>query len=140
VNLERFPVAPLPEGPPVFLVVARLLEDKGVAEFVEAATQLKGLYPEARFQVLGPHDPNLPHAVPAKVVAAWRRNPAVQLLGHQADVRPFLARAHVYVLPSYREGTPRSVLEAMSTGRPVVTTDAPGCRETVVEGENGFLV
>lgn len=140
VSVERFAEAPLPEGPPVFLVIARLLEDKGVAEFAEAAARLKARYPEARFQILGPHDPNLPHAVPAETVEAWRSSPALELLGAQRDVRPFLAAASVYVLPSYREGTPRSVLEAMSMGRPVVTTDAPGCRETVVEGENGFLV
>lgn len=140
VHMERFPVAPLPDGPPVFLVIARLLGDKGIVEFADAAEWLKARYPEARFQILGPHDPNLPHAVPAAMVEAWRSSPAVELLGHQRDVRPFIEQAHVYVLPSYREGTPRSVLEAMSMGRPIVTTDAPGCRETVVEGENGFLV
>lgn len=124
----------------MFLVISRLLGDKGLIEFVAAATSLKARYPEARFQLLGPHDPALPHAVPAFTVDAWRRNPAVELLGHQQDVRPFIERAHVYVLPSYREGTPRSVLEAMSMGRPIITSDAPGCRETVVDGENGFLV
>lgn len=140
VHTDRFALAPLPDGPPVFLVIARLLGDKGVMEFVEAARILKARYPEARFQVLGPHDPRLPHALPAELVESWRDDPAVELLGAQKDVRPFIANAHVYVLPSYREGTPRSVLEAMSMGRPIVTTDAPGCRETVVEGENGFLV
>lgn len=140
VHMDRYPMAPLPDGPPVFLVIARLLEDKGIVEFVEAARQLKARYPEARFQVLGPHDPSLPHAVPAATVQTWERDPAIELLGHQSDVRPFLAASSVYVLPSYREGTPRSVLEAMSMGRPIVTTDAPGCRETVREGENGYLV
>lgn len=140
VHTERFAVAPFPDGPPVFLVIARLLNDKGIIEFVDAARRLKARYPEARFQILGPHDPNLPHAVAHELVESWRRDSAVELLGPQRDVRPFIANAHVYVLPSYREGTPRSVLEAMSMGRPIVTTDAPGCRETVIEGENGFLV
>lgn len=140
VHTARYPKAPLPEGPPVFLVIARLLRDKGIVEFAEAASKLKARYPEARFQILGPHDPNLPHAVPAETVEAWRGSLTVEVLGHQKDVRPFIERAHVYVLPSYREGTPRSVLEAMSMGRPIVTTDAPGCRETVIEGGNGFLV
>lgn len=140
VHTSRFAVAPFPEGPPVFLVIARLLGDKGIIEFVDAARRLKARYPEVRFQVLGPHDANLPHSLPLEMVEAWRRDPAIELLGSQRDVRPFIARSHVYVLPSYREGTPRSVLEAMSMGRPIVTTDAPGCRETVVEGENGFLV
>jgi glycosyltransferase involved in cell wall biosynthesis len=100
VHTERFAVAPLPDGPPVFLVIARMLGDKGLIEFVEAARRLKARYPEARFQLLGPHDPNLPHALPAELVEQWRRDPAIELLGHQKDVRPFLARSHVYVLPS----------------------------------------
>jgi glycosyltransferase involved in cell wall biosynthesis len=140
VNTERFRPVELPEAPLVFLVISRLLEDKGLMEFVAASERLKSHYPGVRFQLLGPHDPGLPHAVPASTVEAWRSNPAVELLGHQKDVRPFIERAHVYVLPSYREGTPRSVLEAMSMGRPIITSDAPGCRETVIEGENGFLV
>jgi len=140
VHTDRFPLAPIPPGAPVFLLVARLLNDKGIIEFVEAATSLKARYPHARFQILGPHDPNLPHAVSASILGSWQQNTAIELLGHQKDVRPFIRSAHVCVLPSYREGTPRSVLEAMSMGRPIVTTDAPGCRETVVEGVNGFLV
>ncbi|KAA0911995.1 glycosyltransferase family 4 protein [Pusillimonas sp. ANT_WB101] len=140
VDMERFGLAPLPKGPPIFLVIARLLNDKGLLEFVEAATQLKAIYPAARFQLLGPHDPTLPHALPIETVEAWRSNPVIEFLGHQKDVRPFISAANVYVLPSYREGTPRSVLEAMSMGRPIVTTDVPGCRETVIEGKNGFLV
>lgn len=140
VNTDRFAAAPLPDGPLTFLAIARLLDDKGLAEFVEAASRLKPRHPEVRFQILGPHDPALPHALPLNVVKKWRADPVVELLGHQTDVRPFIRRAHVYVLASYREGTPRSVLEAMSMGRPIITSDAPGCRETVVQGDNGLLV
>lgn len=140
VDTERFCFAPVPKGPLIFLVIARMLGDKGLVEFVAAATQLKARHPQVRFQLLGPHDPNLPHALPRPTIEAWQRNPNIELLGHQQDVRPFISAAHVYVLPSYREGTPRSILEAMSIGRPIVTTDVPGCRETVVDGKNGFLV
>ncbi|MBM4043575.1 MAG: glycosyltransferase family 4 protein [Planctomycetes bacterium] len=140
VNLERFTVAPLPEGPPVFLLIARLLRDKGVAEFVAAAAELRKDFPDARFQVLGPYDPLLPGSIPAGEIEAWRSAGVVSFHPGVKDVRPHIARCSVFVLPSYREGTPRSVLEAMAMGRPIVTTDAPGCRQTVIEGVNGFLV
>ena len=123
----------------VFLIIARLLWDKGIGEFVSAARLLKKKYPAARFQIVGPFDNN-PSAIRRSDVATWQAEGVIEYLGATADVRPYLENASVYVLPSYREGTPRSVLEAMATGRPVITTDAPGCRETVVDGVNGFLV
>lgn len=145
VSLQTFPRVPMPtantRSPIVFLMIARLLQDKGVAEYVQAAQMLKSEYGDkVCFQLVGPYDPNLPHAVRPEDHKAWQQDNAVTFAGHQADVKPWLAGCHVYVLPSYREGTPRSVLEAMATGRPVITTDAPGCRETVEEGENGFIV
>ncbi len=143
INLERFPQSPAPappEAPLAFLMIARLLQDKGVREFVRAAEKLHSSYPEVRFQVVGPHDPTLPHALPAGEVEQWKRNGVVEFIGGVKDVRPYLKTCSVYVLPSYREGTPRSVLEAMATGRAVITTDTPGCRETVIEDDNGFLV
>ncbi|MBP3192289.1 glycosyltransferase family 4 protein [Natronogracilivirga saccharolytica] len=143
VNMDQFTRHPLPdeEQPVTFLMIARLLNDKGIIEFVEAAEKLKRVYGDSiRFQVIGPYDPNLPHAVSRHRYEQWQQNDAVTFIGHKADVRPWLKQCHVYVLPSYREGTPRSVLEAMATGRAVITTDAPGCRETVADGENGFLV
>ncbi|MFL5639233.1 MAG: glycosyltransferase family 4 protein [Gemmatimonadaceae bacterium] len=140
VDLEHFAVAPIPEGEPIFLLVTRLIWEKGVGEYVEAARQLKGRYPNARFRVLGPLDPN-PAAVSRAQLETWCAEGMIEYLGSTDDVRPALAAASVFVLPSaYREGTPRSVLEAMAMGRPVITTDAPGCRETVVSGRNGFLV
>lgn len=140
VDLAAFSPAPLPPGEPVFLLIARLLKDKGIPEFVEAARMLKERCPRARFVLLGPLDSN-PAAISARQVAEWREAGIIEYPGETEDVRPFIARASVFVLPSaYREGTPRTILEAMAMGRPIVTTDTPGCRETVVEGENGFLV
>jgi glycosyltransferase involved in cell wall biosynthesis len=96
-------------------------------------------HPQARFQLLGPFDPN-PAGIGAEQVERWHRDGVVDYLGATRDVRPYLAGCTVYVLPSYREGVPRTVLEAMAVGRPIITTDAPGCRETVIDGESGFLV
>ena len=139
VDLAHYaPVAPWIR-PVTFLLIARLLYDKGIREYVEAARFLKVGYPEARFRLLGPLDPN-PMGVPRRVVEEWQREGAIEYLPETRDVRPFLAETSVYVLPSYHEGMPRTVLEAMSMGRPIVTTDAPGCRETVIEGRNGYIV
>ena len=139
VNLQRFPVVVMPGGPLRFLMVSRLLADKGVREYIAAATELRQSHPEVECHLVGPFDPNPASLSPGEIDAAVASQ-AVVYHGFQRDVRPCLATSHVYVLPSYREGTPRSVLEAMATSRPIITTDAPGCRETVVNGVNGFLV
>jgi len=138
VDLEEFPQQPLPEEP-VFLMLARLIADKGVREYVEAARQVRRRYPQARFLLGGGLDPN-PAGIGQAEVDGWVAEGAVEYLGSVHPVQPVLAQCRYFVLPSYREGTPRCVLEAMATGRPVITTDAPGCRETVVDGENGYLV
>lgn len=140
VDTADYPPSPPPPGATVFLVVARLMRDKGHYEFVEAARRLKARWPDARFQILGPFDAN-PASIRAEDLDTWRKEGVVEYLGETADVRPFLAASSVFVLPSYhREGLPRSILEAMSTGRAIVTTDMPGCRETVERGVNGFIV
>ncbi|NBA97271.1 glycosyltransferase family 4 protein [Pseudomonas sp. R5(2019)] len=138
VDTDSFPVAPLP-AQPSFLFVGRLLRDKGVIEYVEAARALKLTFPQATFHLLGPLDSN-PSGINADIVSGWEKEGIVQYHGAVSDVKPYLAACSIFVLPSYREGTPRSVLEAMSSGRAIVTTDAPGCRETVQDGVNGFLV
>jgi glycosyltransferase involved in cell wall biosynthesis len=138
VDLAAYSPCPLPDEP-VFLLIARLLADKGLREYQRAARRLKARYPRARFLLAGDLDPN-PLSISAEELAKWRADGAIEYLGRLEDVRPAYAAALVYVLPSYREGTPRTVLEAMAMGRPIVTTDAPGCRETVVDGVNGFLV
>jgi glycosyltransferase involved in cell wall biosynthesis len=139
VDLDHYRPSPMPDGPITFLMIARLLRDKGVYEYVEAARQVKRVHPAARFWLLGPFDPN-PAAVKPAEVDAWVREGVIDYGGAADDVRPYIAGCHVFVLPSYREGTPRTVLEAMAMGRPVITTDVPGCRETVVDGVNGVLV
>lgn len=140
VDTTAFAEVPLPKPPPLrFLLIARLLRDKGIYEYVGAARIIHKTYPQAEFHLVGPIDTN-PDAIRETEIRAWQDEGHVIWHGAQSDVRPSIAAAHVYVLPSYREGTPRSVLEAMSMGRPIITTDAPGCRETVEEGVNGFLV
>lgn len=140
VDISRFAPTPLPQGAPVFLLIARLLREKGVPEYVEAARRLRAQYPELRMQILGPLDPN-PSRITPEQLAAWVAEGAVEYLGATRDVTPYIAAATVYVLPScYREGLPRTILEAMAMGRPIITTDSPGCREPVVPGDNGFLV
>lgn len=141
VDTNRFAKQPLPNGDPVFLFIGRLLTEKGIAEFVEAASLLRQRWPQARFVAVGPHDQSLPHSVRETDLHAWKQAGVVEFVGGVKDVCPWLAKCSVFVLPSYyREGTPRSVLEAMSVGRAIVTSDAPGCRETVLPGKNGFLV
>ena len=137
VDVGHYLPAPLRPGPR-FLMIARLLVSKGVREYARAATELKRRYPAASFQLAGWIDPS-PDGIPQTELDGWIGQ-GLEYLGQLDDVRPALAASAVYVLPSYREGTPRSVLEAMAIGRPVITTDAPGCRETVVQGVNGLLV
>lgn len=139
VNLSDFAYSPPPTEPVSFLLIARLIWDKGIGEYVESARYLKSRYPEVSFKLVGPFDSN-PAAIKSADVERWGKEGIIEYLGETKDVRPYLASASVYVLPSYREGTPRSVLEAMSMGRPIITTDAPGCRETLRDGVNGFLV
>lgn len=139
VDLERLPAAPPVTSPPTFLLMARLLREKGIGEYVAAARIVRARHPDSRFLLLGGLDPN-PGGFALEEVAGWAAEGVVEWAGHVDDVRPWIARSSVYVLPSYREGKPRSTQEAMAMGRPVVTTDAPGCRDTVEEGVNGFLV
>lgn len=139
VDTEHFAQAPLPEKP-VYLCLARLVAEKGVREYVQAARQVKQEYPEATFLLAGDLEPAVPNAVSQDELNHWIDEGVIEYLGYVDDVRPAIARASTYVLPTYREGTPRSILEAMSMGRPVITTDAPGARETVREGKNGWRV
>jgi glycosyltransferase involved in cell wall biosynthesis len=140
VDLEHYPRVKLPEeGTVTFLLISRLLRDKGIREFVSAARMLRATRDDLRFHIVGPYDRN-PNAISPAEVKGWEAEGIVNVYPPVTDVRPYLAACDVCVLPSYREGTPRTVLEAMATGRPIITTDAPGCRETTIDGENGFLV
>jgi glycosyltransferase involved in cell wall biosynthesis len=135
---EWLPAPPILE-PITFTLAARLLREKGIVEFAEAAQRIKHRYPNTRFLLLGGMDTN-PGALREHEVRQWAEAGILEWHGHVPDVRPYFAQTSVYVLPSYREGVPRSTQEAMAMARPVITTDAPGCRETVVDGVNGFLV
>lgn len=139
VDLDEWRSAPPVLEPVCFLLAARLLREKGILEFVEAARRIKKIHPYVRFVLLGGLDQN-PGGFSRAEAEGWVREGVIEWPGH-VDIKPWLARASVFVLPSYyREGLPRSTQEAMAMARPVITTDAPGCRETVVDGENGFLV
>jgi glycosyltransferase involved in cell wall biosynthesis len=140
VNLSHFYYSkPLVNKDLNFLLIGRLLKGKGIKEYVEAAELIKAKYPDVKFKLLG-RLLNSPDSIDAEDLSGWQSRGIIEYLGGKIDVRPYLEECSVYVLPSYREGTPRSVLEAMAMGRPIITTDAPGCRETVREGLNGFLV
>jgi glycosyltransferase involved in cell wall biosynthesis len=143
VDLSHFSVAPLPGShrAPTFLMVARLLREKGVAEFIAAARRVRQDVPGAIFKILGDYEAEGPAAVRKAEVEAWVAEKIVQYLGTVTDVRSVIASADCVVLPSYYpEGTPRVLLEAAAMGRPVVTTDTPGCRGTVEHGATGFIV
>lgn len=126
--------------PPMVVLVARMLWDKGVGEFVEAARILTGQGCLARFVLVGDIDQGNRGAIPAATLNAWREEGIVECLGHRNDIPGVLAQANIACLPSYREGLPKSLLEAMAASLPCVTTDVPGCREVVSDGENGLLV
>ena len=155
VNLDHYVASPLPTGNMAFLMIARLLGSKGLREYAKAAQLVHEKYPHVTFHLVGPEDPS-PDGLPLSEVRNWQASGVLQYMGATADVRPFIKQCHILVLPSYHEGMPRTVLEAMSMGRAIITTDAPGCRETirlthiglkqkvkgepVMDGENGFLV
>jgi glycosyltransferase involved in cell wall biosynthesis len=140
VDLAHYRQAPVPSGAPVFLVIARLLRSKGLNEYVSAARIVRFACPGATFRLLGPTDPG-PAGIAQAEIDAWAREGVIEYLGETRDVRPCLATSSVFVLPSwYREGLPRTILEAMATGRAVITTDMPGCREPIDEGRNGYVV
>ena len=139
VDLERFRASALPHGPPVFLFIGRLLRDKGVIEFVEAARHLRASHSKLRFQLLGPIDEENRTSIRKSELSQWEKEGIIEYLGASDDVRPFIAAASAVVLPSYREGLPRSLLEAAAMARPLIATDVPGCREVVDDGLNGYL-
>jgi glycosyltransferase involved in cell wall biosynthesis len=148
VDLDQFAFTPMPDhqnGPEnnqrafSFVLIGRLLWDKGVGEYVEAARRLRATYPHARFQLLGPVGVDNPSAISQAEVDAWVREGVIEYLGEAHDVRPLIAAADCVVLPSYREGVPRTLMEASAMGRPIVATDVPGCREVVADGVNGLL-
>ncbi|MFN4254024.1 MAG: glycosyltransferase family 4 protein [Saprospiraceae bacterium] len=122
-----------------FLFIARLLFHKGIREYVEAARIVHEKRPNTLFQIAGDLDPGNPSAITEADLQSWLARPEIEYLGHLSDTRPAMAKADVVVLPSYREGLPRVILEALSMSKPIVTTDTAGCRDTLIENENGYL-
>lgn len=139
VNLHNFAVVDIPQSP-AFLYIGRLIKDKGVCEYLESCRKIKQILGDkVRCMLVGPFDSN-PSALKPQELQPLIDSGVIEYFGEQSDVRPFIAQASIYVLPSYHEGTPKTVLENMAMGRPIITTDVPGCRETVVNGSNGYLV
>jgi glycosyltransferase involved in cell wall biosynthesis len=140
IDLQRFtPVTRAKSVPFTFILIGRLLWDKGVAEYVDAARALRTRFPQARWQLLGPVGVANPSAISRTDVERWQAEGVIEYLGTAGDVRPFIAAADCVVLPSYREGVPRTLLEAAAMARPIVATRVPGCVEVVDDGVTGFL-
>lgn len=142
VNLTQYAYEPLPDGTPIVILPARMLWDKGVREFVEAAYFVTDQGKKARFALVGPYDPDNPAAVPLKQLEFWCSSSGgpIEWWGRCADMPQVYSKASLVVLPSYREGVPKALLEAAAIGRAIVATDIPGCRDVVEDGINGYLV
>jgi len=139
IDLDRFQAVALPDGDPVLLFIGRLLADKGVREFVEAAELVRSRFPRVRFQILGDLDEENRTAIALTELERWVADGTIEYLGPTDDVRPHIAAATAVVLPSYREGLPRTLLEGAAVGRPLIATDVPGCREIVTHNVTGLL-
>lgn len=125
-------------SPIIFVLVARMLWSKGVGEYVSAATQIKKTYPDTRFLLVGNPDPENPESIPSTTLQNWHNSKIIEWLGYQDDIKNIYANSHIAVLPSYREGMPKSLLEAMASGLPIITTNTRGCRDLF--HNNGYLV
>lgn len=141
VNLSQFEVTPAVKNPVRFILIARLIHAKGVGLYLKAAQEIKRISPETEFHLIGQIDEHNPDSISPGELKSAIDSGIITFHGFQNDVRPFLRMASVFVLPSwYREGVPRTILEALAMGKPVITTDNTGCRETVQPGVNGFLI
>lgn len=140
VDLSKYAAVPEPVGSPVVCLAARLLLDKGVVEFVEAARILKGRGVDARFQLIGDIDPGNPATVTTAQLEEWRNEGLLEMFGYRNDIAALFAQANIVTLPSYREGLPKVLVEAAACGRAVVTTNVPGCRDAIDPDVTGFLV
>ena len=141
IDLEYFKSTTYPSDheETIFLMIARIIRDKGVLEYVETAREIKSKFPNVRFQILGSIDTANRNAIDAKIVQSWVNEGIIEYLGISDDVRPHISRSHCVVLPSYREGAPRTLIEGASMARPIIASDVPGCREVVENSKTGYL-
>ena len=140
IDTNQFaPIKNEPNKSFTFLLISRLIYDKGILEYIEAIEQLKKEGIKAKFQLLGQMDPAHKRGIPEKTIQEWIEKNQVEYLGTTEDVRSYIQNADCVVLPSYREGTPKTLLEAASMAKPIVTTNVPGCNNVVMDGKNGFL-
>ena len=140
VDLDEFKSTPLPEGRPVISMISRLQEDKGVKEFARAAQMIKERKIEADFWLIGDTDSSYPSPILIEDLQEWENKGFLSVLGYRKDINILIGNSNIIVLPSYREGLPKVLLEAAACGRPVITTDVPGCRAAIEEGKTGLLV
>lgn len=141
VDLKKFNYSPPVNNDKLtFLFIGRLLKEKGIFEYINAAKQVKSIHPNCVFQIIGSIDDTNPFALHQSVLDQYIENDIIHYAGHVDNVPGWIKNADVFVLPSYREGFPRSTQEAMAIGRPIITTNVPGCRETVIDGHNGYLI
>lgn len=140
VDIEKFFPVPEPCGIPIVVLISRMLRDKGVVEFVDAARQLRADGCKAHFWLVGCPDHGNPASIEENQLISWHKEGVIQYYGHRTDIVDLIAMSHIVCLPSYREGLPKVLLEALASGRPVVTTNVTGCREVVADGVNGLLV
>ncbi len=140
IDIAQFnPVSSKTNQPFTFLLVSRIIRDKGIYEYIAAIKLLRQKYPELRFQLLGQKDPCHKHGIPPEMVDQWAEAGIIEYLGTTDDVKRVIGESDCVVLPSYREGTPRTLLEAASMEKPLITTNTPGCNSVVVDGKNGLL-
>jgi glycosyltransferase involved in cell wall biosynthesis len=140
IDLKRFAPGPFARNKKfTFLLISRMITDKGIMEYVEAVRKLKARGIEARFQILGAKDPKHQRGIPVRIIDQWIESQTIEYLGTTEDVRPFIQSADCIVLPSYREGTPHTLLEAASCAKPIIATDVPGCHNVVTHNYNGLL-
>ena len=140
VDLDHFSMKPFPQGKPMVTMISRIQKDKGVLEFVEAAKILRERGNKAQFQLAGDHDTNYPSSISEKEINLWKEEGIIDLLGYRKDINFLLENSHLVILPSYREGLPKVLLEAAASGRPVITSNVPGCRDAIKENITGMLV